>query len=218
MILLLLSLARDQLFYYSPRRKLDKIDHLLMGVIHACLLVLFMTLPHVVLSEEQLVDSDFFFACSGGKLEKVQGFLKDHPGWVNARTDNGEACLHLTGIYGHSHVTEYLLVQGADPNIRSTYDQGLRMHPLSWNIYGGHFANVKLLLDYGADVNLDFDSMMDKNQAVTALDVVMALKRNEAGDERFSNLESLLRAHGAKMYEELGVDDNDEDAVPEQEL
>jgi hypothetical protein len=124
--------------------------------------------------------------------------------WINARTDNGEACLHLTGIYGHSQVTEFVLQQeGVDPNIRSTYEEGLRMHPLSWNVYGGHFENIDLLLNYGADVNLDFDGMTASQAPVTALDVVLQLVQNEEGDERFVKLEALLRKHGGKTTEEL---------------
>lgn len=126
-------------------------------------------------------------------------FVKD---WVNARTDNGETCLHLTGIYGATQVTELLLQKGADPNVRSTYEGGLRMHPLSWNVYGGHIDNIDLLLKHGADVNLDFDGMGEAG-AVTALDVALQLVQNEKGDDRFTKLEKILRKHGAKTTEEL---------------
>jgi ankyrin repeat protein len=122
---------------------------------------------------------------------------------LNARTDNGEACLHLTGIYGHSEVTRLLLQKGADPNIRSTYEAGLRMHPLSWNLYGGHAENIELLLKYGADVNLDFDGMGNPVVAVTPLDVTLQLVQNEEGDERFTKIEQVLRLHGGKTMAEL---------------
>lgn len=220
---------------------MDRIDHACLWIIKICLVILFMALPLAVESSEEdnKGDSDFFFACSGGKLEGVKTAIEAHPSvyiyvltchvcsstprdettdscflcfcfvcilyvpaWINAQTDNGESCLHLTGIYGYSEVTEYLLVKGADPNIRSTYEQGLRMHPLSWNIYGGHVANVAVLLRYGVDVNLDFDSMGEK-EPVTALDVALQLTQNEEGDERFVQLEELLRKHGGKTTEEL---------------
>lgn len=122
--------------------------------------------------------------------------------WVHARTPNGEACLHLTGIFGHSDVTRYLLTHGADPNIRSTYSEGLRMHPLSWNVYGGHIENIELLLQHGAEVNLDFDGMAGSSE-VTALDVVKQIQSAENGDERFTKIEALLLQHGAKTYSEL---------------
>jgi hypothetical protein len=84
------------------------------------------------------------------------------------------------------------------------------MHPLSWNVYGGHVANVAVLLRYGVDVNLDFDSMGEK-EPVTALDVALQLTQNEEGDERFVQLEELLRKHGGKTMEELkGEKEKDE--------
>ena len=201
MILLTLSFLQEHLF--PPRKKLDRIDRGLLWVIKVCLLVLFLTLPPVVLSDEDKVNPGFFFSCSGGDIEGISDFLEYHPTWVNSRTENGESCLHLAGIYGHSDVTEYMLKRGADPNIRSTYEQGLRMHPLSWNVYGGHVDNVALLLKYGADVNLDFDGMDASNAPVTVLDVVTELTKTEAGDASFVKIESILRQYGAKTMQEL---------------
>ena len=158
---------------------------------------------------------EFFFACSGGQYDEIRTSLEQHPSWVNSRTQQGESCLHLTGIYGHSQITRLLLDNGADPNVRSTYEEGLRMHPLSWNVYGGHYDNIQLLLEYGADVNLDFDGMGssssskesddEKNDiAVTALDIAIALTKNEKDvDERFVKIEQLLRKHGGMTIEEV---------------
>jgi ankyrin repeat protein len=83
------------------------------------------------------------------------------------------------------------------------------MHPLSWNVYGGHVDNIRLLLDYGASPNLDFDSMVDK-QPTTVLDVVIQLTKNEQGDERFINIEQLLRQRGAKTINEIPQNDDDD--------
>ena len=78
------------------------------------------------------------------------------------------------------------------------------MHPLSWNVYGGHVANVDLLLKHGADVNLDFDGMGPDTPQVTALDVVLQLiKNNDGGDDRFVRLEQTLRDHGAQTMAEF---------------
>jgi ankyrin repeat protein len=238
MILLTLSLLNDQLSP-PRGKQMDRIDHALRWTIKVCLVVLFLTLPDVLGVDQQqqkqqqqrrndhnggsdsgLVDgtdddnndgdnSDFFFSCSGGKFDSVRKALREHPDWVHRRTDNGETCLHLTGIYGHAPVTSLLLESGADPNVRSTYGGGLRMHPLSWNVYGGHAENIELLLRHGADVNLDFDSMVRRGDddpaadVVTALDVVLELRRNEAGDDRFERIEQILRRYGAKTMAEL---------------
>ena len=76
------------------------------------------------------------------------------------------------------------------------------MHPLSWNVYGGHVENIRLLLQYGANVNADFDSM-DQRGPVTALDVAMQLTNVEKGQDRFVQVEALLRDHGGKTMKEL---------------
>ena len=77
------------------------------------------------------------------------------------------------------------------------------MHPLSWNVFGGHVENVRVLLENGADVNVDFDSMVDKEQSVTATDVALQLADVEDGDIRFEKMLSLLRKHGGKTMEEI---------------
>ncbi len=153
-------------------------------------------------SEEVGPSAEFFNACSGGDTAVVTKSLKEHPEWANAYTQNGETCLHLTGIYGADRVTMILLENGANPNLRSTYEKGLRMHPLSWNVYGGHVANIEILLEGGADINLDFDSMKT-NTPVTVLDVLLELQKNEPGDERFVNMEKVFRKNGAKTMEEV---------------
>jgi hypothetical protein len=45
------------------------------------------------------------------------------------------------------------------------------MHPLSWNVYGGHYKSVILLLDAGADIDADFDKSMEEDIKLTVLDV-----------------------------------------------
>eukprot|EP00980_Cylindrotheca_fusiformis_P003339 scaffold746_cov123-Cylindrotheca_fusiformis.AAC.27 len=180
---------------------MDRLDRFLILIIKVSLLVLFITLPQALADEEP--GEEFWLSCSGGNLGPIKKALEDHPSWKNARTGNGEACLHLAGIYGHSQVTELLLKNGANPNIRSTWDQGLRMHPLSWNVYGGHVDNVRLLLEYGADPNLDFDSMSENKIPVTVMDIVFQLQGVEEGDDRFTQLDTLLRKFGALTSKEL---------------
>jgi ankyrin repeat protein len=146
-------------------------------------------------------------------------FFFSTPDWIQARTENGEACLHLTGIYGHSDVTSFLLENGADPNVRSTYAEGLRMHPLSWNIYAGHYDNIELLLKHGADVNLDFDGMGGEDaDAVTAMDVIAQLKVAEEGDDRFVKLEGLLKMHGGMTRAEWLKKQQQNDEAAREEL
>lgn len=93
----------------------------------------------------------------------------------NLRND-GEHCLHLSALSGNVEIVKLLLEKGADPDVRSTYSQGLRMHPLSWSTYYGRHEIISLLLDHGADPNADFDLggefNKEEERIVTALDVV----------------------------------------------
>ncbi len=196
--MIFLSFALD---LFTNHRRMNKTDYALWWTIRFALVVLCLTFLHPF-SAVVAQDTDFFNGCSGGDSDLVAKSLEENPGWVNAHTENGETCLHLTAIYGIAKVTKILLEKGANPNIRSTYEKGLRMHPLSWNVYGGHLANIELLLDNGADVNLDFDSMID-NEPVTSLDVLRELLKNEAGDERFVAIEKVFAKHGAKTMKEV---------------
>lgn len=102
MIILSTVLLYEQLLLPKNNRKLDRIDRLLLWTVKICLLILFFTLPDAYSvamaqgNEENPIPSDFFFACSGGKLDDVTAAIEKNPDWVNARTENGETPLHLT--------------------------------------------------------------------------------------------------------------------------
>ena len=114
----------------------------------------------------------------------------------------------MAGILGQAAVTQWILQQAdADPNVRSTFEAGLRMHPLSWNIFHGHVTNVQLLLQAGANVNLDFDHMITQ-QPVTVLDVLDEIIHNtkqqgQVVDDKYWQLKQILLEAGAKPYAEL---------------
>ena len=77
------------------------------------------------------------------------------------------------------------------------------MTPLSWNVYGNHVENCRLLLEHGAQVNADFDytSSQTGKLTVTVLDIVHMISRG-AKDE-FEEMEELLLKYGAKTFKEL---------------
>jgi ankyrin repeat protein len=186
----------------------------------------------VVLGEKEEHDDpmdQFFHACTSGQMEAVKKMIQEHPEYVNARSPDGESCLHVAGIYGQTGVTELILKAGGDPNVRSTFERGLRMTPLSWNVYAGHVETAEALLTGGASVNMDFDSMRqsDPPQKITVLDVILSIlppeKKGEeeaatttakkAGEiieeeeedplQRHRKMKELLLKHGAKRYSDL---------------
>jgi ankyrin repeat protein len=177
-------------------------------------------------SENDIADSSddtgnlfdqFVMACSQGEMNIVVQLVQEHPEYVIGYSKNGESCLHVAGILGQSNVTQFILLKGGNPNQRSLNKQGLRMTPLSWNVYGNHIENVKLLLDAGANVNLDFDYMTndgtyDKFTVLDLLYLVGNFHDNTTShvDEDDNThqqtqyvIRDLLLQYGAKRYKEL---------------
>jgi len=158
---------------------------------------------------EVTVSTEFLNACTYGQVEVLSKILEESPLWVNGRSPQGETCLHVAGIQGQTGVTELIVKdKKGNPNIRTTFKEGLRMHPLSWNVYGGHIDTASVLLQYGADVNLDFDSMIDSKTKVTVLDIVNQIIINSGStrddnDQRFTRMKELLLRYGAKTYLEF---------------
>ena len=80
------------------------------------------------------------------------------------------------------------------------------MHPLSWNVYGGHYKSAILLLDAGADIDADFDKSMEEDIKLTVLDVAeeIASQQTDKTDQNsFVQTYTILKERGAKKYSEL---------------
>jgi ankyrin repeat protein len=157
-----------------------------------------------------ILPMDFLEACTQGNMEAIRQGIEEHPQWVNGRSPQGESCLHLAGIMGQTEVTRYILEKGGDPNIRTTFKQGQRMHPLSWNVYGGHVETARVLLEHGADVNLDVDWLRGRHQDVaTPLDLLLDLlpsseeKRKDPKFDKYINMMELLKEFGGHTYSDL---------------
>lgn len=184
--------------------------------------------PHDKVSNKNSHNTDdedpfvrFLQACAEGEIEVVEILLEEYPSFAQQQSvKEGEGCLHVAGIRGQSTITKALLRAGADPDQRSAFELGLRMTPLSWNVYGGHVATARALLEGGAKVNLDFDNMLNPNEKVTVLDLLYDVildvdnndedpknqDRNDPNDPhygRYHSMKNLLLEYGAKRYSEL---------------
>jgi hypothetical protein len=154
-------------------------------------------------------NSEFFLTCSDGNFDKFKTLLDADPTLLHATTKDGEHCLHLCAISGTTDIVKTLLEQGANPDVRSSWTEGLRMHPLSWSAFYGRHEIIELLLEYGADIEADFDLGGSKNEKtgeftkVTVLDVVEKILASEVDDEqrmRFAMTRNVLMKHGAVRY------------------
>mmetsp|Transcript_24199 Transcript_24199/g.37946 ORF Transcript_24199/g.37946 Transcript_24199/m.37946 type:complete len:211 (+) Transcript_24199:109-741(+) len=155
-------------------------------------------------------NAEFFHTCSEGNYPKFKSLLTTNnpKDLIHSTTPDGEHCLHLVAISGNTQIATTLLKNGADPDIRSTWKNGLRMHPLSWNTFYGRFEIVELLLQYGADVEADFDlnvgsGGMGELEKVTVLDVVEKILSSEMEEEermRFVKTRNVLMRYGAVRY------------------
>jgi ankyrin repeat protein len=157
-----------------------------------------------------ILPMDFLEACTQGNMDVLRRGIDEHPQWVNGRSPQGETCLHLAGIMGQTEVTRHILEKGGDPNIRTTFEQGQRMHPLSWNVYGGHVETARVLLEHGADVNLDVDWLRGRNHDVaTPLDLLLDLlppgeeERKDPKFEKYHKMKDLLEEFGGHTYSDL---------------
>jgi len=154
-------------------------------------------------------NSEFFSACSGGEFAIVKTHLEKDPSLAHTTTKDGEHCLHLSALSGNTEIVQMLLDLDADPDIRSQWDQGLRMHPLSWSTFYGRYEIIELLLKHGADVNADFD--LGKNEGGeaekgTVLDVIEQIllgTDDKEEKERFMKTRNILVKNGAARYASL---------------
>lgn len=82
------------------------------------------------------------------------------------------------------------------------------MHPLSWNVYGGHHEIVRLLLKHGANLNDDIDSMYDQGGKITVLDLAEQLldawkEEPDGGPTPIQLTYDIIVANGGKKYQDL---------------
>jgi TonB family protein len=99
---------------------------------------------------------DIHEAVKAGDLAKVKALLKDNPGLVSRKDDNGSTPLYLTVQWGNKDMAELLLANGADINAKSgciSLKPFVAETPLHEAAMNGRKDMVEFLLAHGADVN-----------------------------------------------------------------
>jgi uncharacterized protein len=108
-----------------------------------------------VLIEEGAV-LDLYEAAAAGEQARVEALLEADPGAINSHAPDGFTALGLAAFLGHRDLVQWLLDNGADPNIGSANSMRVRpIHSAAANKDHAlaHAISVALL-DYGAEVNV----------------------------------------------------------------
>lgn len=95
--------------------------------------------------ESSFLEIKFRNAAYDGDLELAKALLKDHPGLVFSRDDDGETPLHYAAKKAHKEVVELLLANNAEVNAKSNSGKT----PLRCAADKGHENVVKFLRQHG---------------------------------------------------------------------
>ena len=88
---------------------------------------------------QEIIDNAFIYACMHNQLEAAKLLLQKGAD-INAIPhgfDYSGTALHYAALRGHRTMVDFLLEQGADPNLRDTK---VNNSPAGWAAYGGHKA------------------------------------------------------------------------------
>jgi ankyrin repeat protein len=140
---------------------------------------------------EKSDEPNLSMACCGTDIELVKYFHELNPEHLNAHGGNGWAPLHraVGDKYATLEIVEYLLQQGASPNLEGAYSHT----PLSLAVQNGYPHLVEVLLRYGA--NPDIMEPGKSHWAVEASfqQAISLLRRAREGDPRELKEEALFR-------------------------
>jgi ankyrin repeat protein len=105
---------------------------------------------------QQFSDSyQFLEAVRKGDGTKVMKLVTDtNGGIVNAKSDSGEAALHIIARNGDAVYLRYLIQKGANPNIQDAAGNS----PMMIAVNSGFEDGVRILITYRANVNLPNNS------------------------------------------------------------
>lgn len=99
---------------------------------------------------EPYTGSEIHLAAMQGDIEMVKSILSENPKLLTQTDRYGNYPLHLAAYKGHTEIVQFLILQGADVNVRNDFGGT----PLLVASYAGETGVVKVLIASGADTNL----------------------------------------------------------------
>ncbi|KAJ7595586.1 ankyrin repeat-containing domain protein [Mycena floridula] len=140
-------------------------------------------------------------AAQDGHLETVK-FILEHEGDINARGGFWDCALGAAAGRGKIEVVEYLLNHGPDPNAHD--------NTLSNAVYGG-LEMVKMVIDKGANLQVQGEAALEKASSNGNLDIVKLLIEKGVSPKKGQSLQKACY-HGhlevVKILVENGADVN----------
>lgn len=94
----------------------------------------------------------FFEAASIGELETIQQLAKANSELLNGQGPDGFSGLGLACFFQHPELVQFLLQQGADPNIAAA--NGIGVYPIHSACAVSDYGITAMLLDGGANPNV----------------------------------------------------------------
>jgi ankyrin repeat protein len=99
---------------------------------------------------EQYVGPEIHLAAMQGNIEIVRTILSEKPELLTQTDKYGNSPLHLAAYKGHTEVVQFLILRGADVNVRNNFG-GTALLTAS---YAGETEVIQVLIAGGADTNL----------------------------------------------------------------
>jgi len=108
--------------------------------------------PVIDLLLKYMDEINLFEASASGKFDVVAHLIYSHPDAVDDYADDGFTPLGLACYFGQAEVARYLVLKGASVNLPS--NNGFNVFPIHSAAAGNFTDIVRLLIDYGANVNV----------------------------------------------------------------
>lgn len=153
---------------------------------------------------EPYVGPDIHLAAMQGDIEMLRSVLTEEPELLTQSDEYGNSPLHLAAYEGHTDAVQFLILRGADVNVRNKFGGT----PLLVASYAGQTDVVKVLIASGADANLVIEDSEQQVLQIASLEGYRDYSHMYHGEGGIINLKvhfiaSPLQAAVANSHKEI---------------